>query len=228
MTLAPRTPRSAPARAGRGHRLRSGPAAGRDTKADVFLAAAEAFSARGFDGVTVDHIARVARVNKAMIYYHFTDKLTLYRAVFRDMAREVGRRSAVIADTAGPPDDKVRRFVAAIAELTVERPWFPTLMMREIAEGAPRLDTEMFGLMRTVFLTFGRVLTEGQTAGLFRRVHPVLAYLSLMGPLLFNAARERAARVPGRRRMPMFVKVPYDEVTRHMQEAVIRMLEKER
>ena len=62
----------------------------RDTRADVFLAAAELFSARGFDGVGVDDIAHVARLNKAMIYYHFDDKLALYREVVRDMLRAVG------------------------------------------------------------------------------------------------------------------------------------------
>lgn len=209
-------------------RTRPGPAARRDTRADVFLAAAEAFSARGFEGASVDQIARAARVNKAMIYYHFDDKLALYRAVVADMLREVGLRISAIADAAGPADDKVRQFVADVADLTVERPWFPTLMMREISEGAPRLDAAMFGLMRTVFVTFGRILTDGQGAGIFRPVHPVLAYMSILGPLVFNAARERAAHVPGRRKLPMFVAVPHDEVTRHMQEAVTRMLAKDR
>ena len=56
----------------------------------VFAAAAELFSARGFDGVGVDDIAHAAGVNKAMIYYHFADKLALYREVVRDMLRSVG------------------------------------------------------------------------------------------------------------------------------------------
>ena len=69
----------------------------RDTRQDVFLAAAELFSARGFDGVGVDDIAHVARLNKAMIYYHFDDKLALYRDVVRDMLRTVGTMAIVAA-----------------------------------------------------------------------------------------------------------------------------------
>ena len=61
-----------------------------DTRTAVFQAAAAEFSARGFDGVGVDDIADRAKVNKAMIYYHFADKLALYRAVVGDMLATIG------------------------------------------------------------------------------------------------------------------------------------------
>jgi AcrR family transcriptional regulator len=194
------------------------------TRDAVFLAAAEAFSAHGFDGVSVDRIAAQAQVNKAMIYYHFDDKLALYREVVRDMLRAAGARIQAIADTAEAADAKVQAFITALVDLTGTRPWFPTLMMREIAEGAPRLDLETLGLMRHVFVTFGRLLAEGQTAGIFRPVNPVLAYMSTLGPLMFNAARERAAAQPGRAHLPMFAEVPRPDLVRHMQELALRML----
>jgi len=231
-TPTPKTPPSAPRRARPARKpraARSGPGpTGRDTRADIFLAAAEAFSARGFGGVGVDDIARAARVNKAMIYYHFADKLSLYRAIFADMMREAGRRITEAADSEGAAQLKLERFIASFVGLAAERPWFPTLMMREVAEGAPHLDLETLGLMRVVFEAFGRILAGGEAEGRFRRVNPVLAYMSTLGPMLFNAARERAARVPGRKALPMFVDVPREELTRHMQETVIRMLAKDR
>ena len=194
------------------------------TRDAVFLAAADAFSAHGFDGVTVDAIAARARVNKAMIYYHFDDKLALYREVVRDMLRAVGARISEIAGTPQPADEKVKAFIAALVDLTGTHPWFPTLMIREIAEGAPRLDAETLGLIRHVFVTFGGLLAEGQAAGLFRPVNPVLAYMSALGPLMFNAARERAAARPGRASLPMFAEVPRADLVRHMQELTLRML----
>jgi len=50
------------------------------SRARVFAAAAEEFALRGFDGAKVDRIAERAGVNKAMLYYHFTDKAALYRS----------------------------------------------------------------------------------------------------------------------------------------------------
>jgi len=69
-----------------------------------------------------------------------------------------------------------------------------------------------------------RFLGEGQAAGLFRSVNLVLAYMSTVGPLLLNAARERAARQPGRGQLPMFVEVSHADLASHMQQVARRML----
>jgi AcrR family transcriptional regulator len=206
---------------------RGGPRAGGDagaTRAAVFAAAADAFSRRGFDGVSVDDIARDAGVNKAMIYYHFDDKLALYREIVRDMLRDGGSRLVAIAQSSASAADKMARFIEQFVAMTDARPYFPPLMVREMVEGGPRLDSATLAMMRTVFMAFGHILADGAASGEFRRVNPVLAYMSILGPLLLNAARERAAAQPGREQLPMFAPVPHVDLTRHMQEAARRML----
>lgn len=212
-----------PAPPARGRRAGSDPG----TRAAIFKAAADQFSTRGFEAAGVDEIARAARVNKAMIYYHFGDKLGLYREVVRDMLRDAGAHVAALAESDAPPDVKVRRFVATFVALTGARPWAPPLMLREIADGAPHLDLETLGLMRDVFAAFARILAEGEAAGAFRRVHPILAYMSIIAPVLLNAARERAAAAPWRSNLPLFLTVSHEELSEHMQRAAVRLLEKE-
>ena len=109
----------------------------RDTREDVFNAAAELFSARGFDGVGVEDIAHAARLNKAMIYYHFADKLALYREVVRDMLRSFGLLVAEIADRPVPADERIAAFIAGMVQMASDRPWFPPLMLREIRKAPP-------------------------------------------------------------------------------------------
>lgn len=196
-----------------------------DTRDAIFQAAALAFSARGFDGVGVDEIAAQAQVNKAMIYYHFADKLALYRAVVGDMLGSMGATATAIADSDDTPSTKLNRFIENFVQLADLRPWFPTMMLREIADGAPHLDHDTFALMKNVFLAFGRILAEGAAAGTFRPVHPILAYTSTMGPLLMNAARERMAAQPGRADLPMFVDIPHADLVAHMQYTAHRMLQ---
>ena len=197
------------------------------TRRAIFAAAAEAFSRRGLDGVGVDDIARTAGVNKAMIYYHFADKLTLYREIVRDMMRLAGERVGAIVASPDTPEAKISRWIETFVTLAEERPYFPPLMMREFAEGAPHLDLDTFALMRTVIASFARILTEGERAGVFRPVNPILAYMTLFPPLIFNAARQRAGAQPGREHLPMFIEVSPAELTRHMQQVALRMLKKD-
>ncbi len=202
-------------------------APGTDTRDLIFEAAALDFSTHGFDGVSVDAIARQAGVNKAMIYYHFDGKLGLYREVVRDMLRAVGGAATAIAASSDDPETKIASFIEAIARLRDTRPWFPPLMMREMAAGAPRLDPDTLALVKVVFVAFASMLDAGVAAKVFRRVHPVLAYMTIMGPLIMNAVRERAAAGPGRAHLPMFVPVDRRELVAHMQLTALRMLAKD-
>ncbi|HXE79692.1 MAG TPA: TetR/AcrR family transcriptional regulator [Vicinamibacterales bacterium] len=216
----------------RTHRRRPGPRsprsgdAGPDTRAALFQAAAAAFSERGFDGVSVDAIARRAGVNKAMLYYHFRGKLALYREIVRHMLAEAAARLAAVADLDDAPDAKIRRFVHAFMTLTEERPWFPRLMLREMAEGAPHLDVETLSGFRAVLQGFTRILSEGQRAGVFRTVNPVLAYLAIVGPLLLNLARERAGAAAGRSGLSMLAPIPRAQLRAHLERTALCVVSK--
>ncbi len=194
------------------------------TRDAVFNAAARLFSAKGFDGVSVDDLAEAAGVNKAMIYYHFADKLALYRAVVADMLVSVAERVTAIAAAPVGPEEKINRFIEGFVRNADERPWFPPLMLRELSEGAPHFDLETLGHIRRVFMAFGAILEEGHAAGVFRKIHPILAYTSIVGPLIMNAARERVAAQPGRQHFPLAAQIPHDDLIAHGQEVARRML----
>ena len=55
-----------------------------DTRAQILSAARCVFARRGLDGASVREVAEAAKVNNAMIYYHFKDKIELFRAVLSD------------------------------------------------------------------------------------------------------------------------------------------------
>ena len=55
-----------------------------ESRAAILAAAACEFAEHGIAGARTDAIAREARVNKALLYYYFKDKQTLYSAVLDD------------------------------------------------------------------------------------------------------------------------------------------------
>ncbi len=48
------------------------------SKEKIIEAAIKVFAAKGYDGTSMDEIARAARLTKPMIYYHFKNKKDLY------------------------------------------------------------------------------------------------------------------------------------------------------
>lgn len=196
------------------------------TRDAIFDAAATLFSSGGFDGVSTDDIAQSASVNKAMIYYHFADKLALYRAIVGDGLKSMGDVAGGIAASVQSPANKLDAFIEAFVRMTERRPWMPAMMLREIAEGAPRLDPETLAHMRGVIGNFVAILKHGQALGVFREIHPILAYESVVGPIIINAARERVASQPSRKNQdfPLLVPISHTDVIAHSQETARRML----
>ena len=163
-----------------------------DSHAAIFAAAAEEFAERGFDGAGVDRIAARAKVNKAMLYYHFGSKRHLYLAILRHMFGAVGLRARAIADGPGTAPEKTDAWIAAIVEEGARRPWFPSMMLRELASGAPRFDPETFAMMNAVYAAVRDIILQGQREGRFRVVDPLLVHLTIMPAVLIFFARQRA------------------------------------
>jgi TetR/AcrR family transcriptional regulator len=164
----------------------------------LLTAAAGEFAARGFAGASVDRIARTARVNKAMIYYHFKSKAGLYLEILRDMFEAVAARVSETGRSGADPADKIRAFVEAIATEAEARPHFPPIWFREIADGGRHLDPETTSHITAIVKTLGAIMAEGIAAKRFRPVNPLFVHAGIVGPLLLYFAsgevRKRLAR----------------------------------
>jgi AcrR family transcriptional regulator len=156
---------------------------------DVILAAAaREFAERGFAGARVDRIARRARVNKAMLYYHFTSKQTLYRTLLRRMFTLAAARLQAIAALDRPSAEKVDLAIAGMAAFIQEHAFFPAIMLREVAEGGTHLDRDTLTTLAAMPAAVAGIVQEGVVSGAFRVVNPVFAYFSMLAPILFYLA----------------------------------------
>ena len=191
------------------------------SRARVWDAAATEFAARGFDGAKVDRIAAAAGVNKAMIYYHFASKAGLYNAILRDTFSAIEEAVRGVREAGGSPEIQIRAYVAAIAGIADRRPFFPSIWLREVAEGGRHLDPSIAQHFRGVLAMLGGILHEGAAAGAMRKVHPFLVQLGIVGPLtLFIASRplrEKFAQVS----QTESLNVSIDAVVEHVQLMVL-------
>jgi len=75
----------------------------KDSRRNILDAALREFAAHGFEGARVDRIARMAEVNKAMIFYYFSSKQGLYSTVLREALMDfVPRVEAVLEEARDP------------------------------------------------------------------------------------------------------------------------------
>ena len=197
-----------------------------DSHSAIFRAAAIEFSELGYDAAGVDRIAARAGVNKAMLYYHFGSKRALYVEVLRDMFRAVAARARAIADGPGTAFEKLDLWIATIVAEAAARPWFPPIMLRELASGAPRFDPDTFATINAVFAAVRDIVLQGQREGSFRDADPLLTHLTIMPPILIFFARQR---VLARTRIEDGLAAPrqLDEFVRHMQASARGMLRRD-
>jgi TetR/AcrR family transcriptional regulator len=199
---------------------------GHDSRTVLLRAAALEFAERGYDAARVDRIAARARLNKAMLYYHFGSKQALYLDVLRETFGAVGARARTIADGPGNAGAKLDAWIAAIVEEAGARPWFPPIMLREIASGAPHPDPTTFAMMNAVFGAVRDVIVQGQREGTFRDVDPLLTHMTIMPPVLIFFARQRVV-ASAKVQKDLSAARTVDVFVRHMQASARGMLRKD-
>ena len=195
------------------------------SRARIVGAAAKEFAARGYAGASVDRIARAARLNKAMIYYHFKSKGDLYREILSDMFQAVRAGVVEVASSTASPDAKIRGYIDAIAAAAEARPHFPPIWLREIAEGGEHIDDSTIAYVRDVLASLGRIIDEGHRAGRFHRLEPLLIQAGIIAPLMFFFATARLRRKMERGGAAGLSTLTREMVVDHLQRITLAQLE---
>ena len=184
----------------------------------------DAFAELGFDGATVDKNARRAKVNKAMISYHFGGKAGLYEAILRRTFTLAIDRLEALQASPEPADELLRRFIQGFGDIVGKHPTWPTMMVREVLSGGAHLDREMLPNFLSVFSLVREIVNRGIREGVFRPVNPFLTHLSLIGGMIFYfATAPMRERLAAEGMLPM--KMPErEEFLSHMEELAVRAL----
>lgn len=190
----------------------------------LFDAAAEEFAARGFDGAKVDRIAERAGVNKAMIYYHFTDKAALYRAVVGDMFGSTATAMQALRAAGATPEEQIAAFIAVIAREGQSRPHFPAMWLRELADGGRNLGQRNFADIFGIISTLDGILKEGVAAGRFNPMPVFMVQMGIVGPLfMFLATGPMRERLKHKLPIPA-PDVPPEKLVQYVQSMTIGAL----
>ena len=163
---------------------------------EILDAATEVFAEVGFEGARVDAIARRAGVNKAMIYYRIGDKATLYAEVLHRTFSGTAERLLEELGKARTPEEKIRLYIRTFARTIRDNPHLPPMMLREMASGGKHMPDLVLGDLGRILLILKDLLEEGERAGDFISVHPIVFHLMVVGPI---SMRSRLDKLTSRR-----------------------------
>jgi AcrR family transcriptional regulator len=195
-----------------------------DTRSRILAAACDEFGAQGFAAATVDRIARRARVNKAMIYYHFPSKRALYACIIRDVFAPITDRVRDAMHHDEAPAQKLDRLIDTFVRSIDQSTHFLPIFLREIADGGAHLGPEELGLIAGIFAAVRGVIGEGAEQKVFQPVHPALAHFTIIAPLvMFRAAAPVRARIKAVRHVDI-PEADSDTLVAHLQMVAQRML----
>ncbi len=101
-----------------------------DTKERILAAAEAEFLASGYDRSRMQAIADAAKINKAMLHYHFRSKDELFAQIFRNKAQVLFPK--VEASLREQPDfiSFICRFVDLYLAYLIENPFLPSYLLQ--------------------------------------------------------------------------------------------------
>jgi AcrR family transcriptional regulator len=80
-------------------------------RAQLLALGLSVFSARAYDEVSMEDVARAAGISKGLVYHYFPTKRHFYVAALRDAARQL--LAETDTDAAAPPEERLRKGLSA-------------------------------------------------------------------------------------------------------------------
>ena len=160
-----------------------------ESRSAILLAAAHEFAEHGIAGARTDTIAHEAHVNKALLYYYFKDKETLYGAVLDNAFSGLKETVFRALDSSLPPREKILAYVGAYFDFIASNQLYPRLMQREMMrarEGqSQHIDKVIKNYIQPIFVRLSELLRTGIAAGEFRPVNPAHFVPSMVAMIVF-------------------------------------------
>ena len=159
------------------------------TKAAILAAALTEFANLGLSGARTDAIAQAAGVNKALLYYYFQDKETLYGATLESVFAATAAKVSEVLDRPLPPRAKLLAYAGAHFDAVAANALFPRLVQQEMMRAgtgqSPHLLRIAEKYQRPLFAKLMRMFDEGIRAGEFRKVDVFQFVPSMVAIIVF-------------------------------------------
>ncbi len=166
------------------------------SRAAILEHAIAEFAGRGVAGARTAAIAEAAGVNKALLYYYFKDKESLYSASLQEVFSGFVGEALPMLESALSPGEKLLRFSRMHFEYLLQNPNYPRFIQQELsrARDSGEASANLRAIGATHFIPLQRAgmraVRDGIASGEFRKVQEtgVLRTMLGMNVFYFNSA----------------------------------------
>ncbi len=155
----------------------------------ILRAATEEFALKGYAGARTEAIARLAKVNHTLLFYHFKSKEQLYREVLESIFSEWFERASRALDEKGPAQQRLLAYVNCYFDFIAESPLAPKLVqheqLRQGIAGSEHLHKMVEPYIRPVHRKLVALLKEGISSGEFHDLDIEHCIESILGLIVF-------------------------------------------
>jgi AcrR family transcriptional regulator len=141
------------------------------------------FAKKGYNGVSVDELAKASGVNKATIYYHYKGKKEVFEEVLKYKFDKLLESLEEGISKVDEPTLKLKAFIEVMSDRKYE---LVVLMNREILDGAKNISQNITDIMCKIFDLLEDILTFGVEEKEFKKVNTDIIKDMILGATNFH------------------------------------------
>jgi len=121
------------------------------------------FAKNGYKNSSMDELASMCDLNKAMIFYYYKNKKKLYEAVIIEILDQIYTKIITTNNTIINAKDKLESFIQTFTNFAWQRPYFSSLLLRELSNSNhDNISTTLFENMKKLYILFCNILKDGE------------------------------------------------------------------
>jgi len=145
--------------------------------------ATKLFSQKGYNSSSMEELAALCNLNKAMIFYYYKNKQGLYEAVIVDVLDEIYTAITQENRNHKSPIKELESFIKTFASFAHSHSYLPSLLLKELSHSGAMIPETLFSHMRKLYTLFTDILHRGEKEGYFHDVVPMILYFMTIGTI---------------------------------------------
>ncbi|MBV1874442.1 MAG: TetR/AcrR family transcriptional regulator [Gammaproteobacteria bacterium] len=170
-----------------------------DGALNILTAAEPLFAEHGYEGTSLNAIAKKAGVSKANIFHHFENKESLYLQVLKQASSEMSALIDKLENTGDSAEDQIRQYTQQHLEGLFTKSHITRLILREMQNTESRHNVRMAqDVLGENFSRFVALLKNSQASGSIRNDIPaaIIAMSLVAGNVFYFQVNELLEQFP--------------------------------